>query len=232
MLGFHVTDGLGASIKATSLCLAQVRADLVGRNELLVLVDDGPAETRLLDDNGGEDEAGPNLDEADVEVGLGSLALGRSSIDVAISRLLLAGLALVDLEHPDPDLAVGHGEAHDVVDKGLDFSARLGHAEDLGEELLDDAQMGFFLKGGVEGEDGPRALEAVADEVELLHGVQVLQVHLDRGAVGRLAHPAVEVLALAGLEEEDIVAVVEFCGWLDAAVVRGGVSVPANSFNW
>jgi hypothetical protein len=40
--------------------------------------------------------------------------------------------------------------------------------------------------------------------------VQVLQVHLHCGTVGRLGHPAVEILALAGLEEENIVAVVEF----------------------
>ena len=37
----------------------------------------------------------------------------------------------------------------------------------------------------------------------------VLQVHLDRRPVGRFAHPYVKVLALARLEEENVVAVVE-----------------------
>ncbi len=34
-------------------------------------------------------------------------------------------------------------------------------------------------------------------------------MHLDRGSVGRLAHPYVEVLPLSGFEEHDIVAVVK-----------------------
>ncbi len=34
-------------------------------------------------------------------------------------------------------------------------------------------------------------------------------MHLDRGPVGRLAHPYVEVLPLSGFKEHDIVAVVE-----------------------
>jgi hypothetical protein len=40
--------------------------------------------------------------------------------------------------------------------------------------------------------------------------VQVLEVHLDGGAVWRLAHPAVQILAFPGLKEDDVVAVVEF----------------------
>lgn len=34
-------------------------------------------------------------------------------------------------------------------------------------------------------------------------------MHLDRRAVGRFAHPEIQILALARLEEEYIVAVVE-----------------------
>jgi hypothetical protein len=35
-------------------------------------------------------------------------------------------------------------------------------------------------------------------------------MHLDGGSVWRLAHPAVQILAFPGLEEEDVVTVVEF----------------------
>jgi hypothetical protein len=45
--------------------------------------------------------------------------------------------------------------------------------------------------------------------VEFFHGVQVLKVELYGGAVRGLAHPDVEIFALAGLEEKHIVAVVE-----------------------
>nr|POE65232.1 hypothetical protein CFP56_34899 [Quercus suber] len=154
----------------------QVGADLVGADELLVLVDDGPPEGALEDDDRGEDEAGPDLDERD---------------------------------GADPDLAVGEGEGHDVVDERLDLAAAGGDAEGVGQELLEQAGVGELVEGGVEGEDGAGALEAVAGEVELLHSVHVLAVQLDGGAVGRLGEPDVEVLALAGLEEHDVVAVVE-----------------------
>ena len=38
----------------------------------------------------------------------------------------------------------------------------------------------------------------------------VLEMHLDGRAVGGLAHPGVEILAFSSLEEENIVAVVQF----------------------
>ena len=37
-----------------------------------------------------------------------------------------------NLEAADPDLAVGEGEAHDVIDKGFCFAGAFGHAEDVG----------------------------------------------------------------------------------------------------
>ena len=45
--------------------------------------------------------------------------------------------------------------------------------------------------------------------MEFFHGVQVLEVELYGGSVRGLAHPDVEILAFAGFEEKDIVAVVE-----------------------
>ena len=35
-------------------------------------------------------------------------------------------------------------------------------------------------------------------------------MHLDGRAIGRFAHPDVEVFSLAGFEEEDVVAIVKF----------------------
>lgn len=70
--------------------------------------------------------------------------------------------------------------------------------------------MWLGVERGVEGKNRAGALEAVAGEVQLLHGVQVLDVHLDSRSVRCLAHPEVEILPLARLEEEDIVAVVQF----------------------
>ena len=37
----------------------------------------------------------------------------------------------------------------------------------------------------------------------------ILDVHLDGGSIGRLAHPQIEILRLPGFEEEHIVAVVQ-----------------------
>ena len=96
-----------------------------------------------------------------------------------------------------------------MIHKWLSLAGVLGHAEDLGEELLDDTEMGLLLKSGIKGQNRPGSLEAVTDEVEFLHGVQVLEVHLDGGSVWRLAHPAVQILAFPGLKEDDVVAVVE-----------------------
>ena len=70
--------------------------------------------------------------------------------------------------------------------------------------------MWLGVERGVEGEDWAGAFEAVSGEVQLLHGVQVLDMHLDGWAVRRLAHPQVKILSLACLEEENIVAVVKF----------------------
>lgn len=122
---------------------------------------------------------------------------------------MLRGFGLGDLVAADPDFAVGEGEAHDVVGEGLDFAAAGRHAEGVCEELFHDAGVGLLVEAGVEAEDRPRAFEAVAGEVELFGGVDVLTVHLDGRPVGRLGQPDVEILAFASLEEEDIVAVVE-----------------------
>jgi hypothetical protein len=214
MPGLALGGALGTLVVTSSLRSAKVGTDLVGADELLVLVDDGTTERTLLDDNRRQDKTRADLDERDVGL---ALVAGNRRQGLWVRGLVgvagldgLCGLLLGDLVAADPDLAVAsEGEAHDVVGEGLDFAAAGGHAEGVGEEFLDDAGVRLLVEAGVEAEDRAGALEAVAGEVELLGCVDVLAVHLDGGAVGRLGEPEVEILALAGLEEHDVVAVVE-----------------------
>lgn len=54
-----------------------------------------------------------------------------------------------------------------MIDKGFCFPGAFGDAEDVGEEFFDEEEVGGCCEGGVEGEDGAGAFEAVAGEVEL-----------------------------------------------------------------
>lgn len=75
------------------------------------------------------------------------------------------------MEAPDPDLAVGEGEAHDVIDEGFCFSGAFRYAEDVSEDFFDEEEMWGGGEGGVEGEDGSGAFETIAGEVKFGHGV-------------------------------------------------------------
>jgi hypothetical protein len=50
-------------------------------------------------------------------------------------------------------------------------------------------------------------------------------MHLDRRAVRRFAHPCIQILAFSGLEEEDVVAVVEFSELVQLVELRLGVEL-------
>ena len=58
-----------------------------------------------------------------------------------------------------------------MVDEGFCFAGAFGHAEGVGQEFFDQEEVRGGGEGAVEGEDGPRALEAVAGEVEFRHRV-------------------------------------------------------------
>ena len=58
-----------------------------------------------------------------------------------------------------------------MVDEGLGFAGTFGDAEDVKEELFEDAEVGFAVERGVEGEDWAGAFETVSCEVKLFHGV-------------------------------------------------------------
>lgn len=58
-----------------------------------------------------------------------------------------------------------------MVDEGFGLAGAFGDAEGVGEEFFDEEEVRGGGEGGVEGEDGAGAAEAVAGEVELGHGV-------------------------------------------------------------
>lgn len=77
------------------------------------------------------------------------------------------------------------------------------------EEFFDDNEVWLLVESGVEGEDGTRAFQTVACEVQLVHCVQILQVKFDGRTVWRLAHPRIEIFGLPCFEKQYIVAIVE-----------------------
>lgn len=58
-----------------------------------------------------------------------------------------------------------------MVDEGLGLAGASGDAEGVGEEFFDEEEVRGGGEGGVEGEDGAGAAQAIAGEVELGHGV-------------------------------------------------------------
>lgn len=90
----------------------------------------------------------------------------------------------------------------------------------MGEDLLDELEVGLVVKLVIKDDDGPRALEAVARHLHLVHRVQVQDVEPDRGPVGRLGGPQVQVVVLAArLEEEGVVARAEVAQLVDRGEV-------------
>lgn len=97
-----------------------------------------------------------------------------------------------------------------MVDKRFRFACTFWNAEDVGQQFLDDLQVRGGGEMGREGENWSRATQAISWEVKFLHCVEILEMHLDGRAIGRFAHPYVEIFAFAGFKEENVIAVVEF----------------------
>lgn len=53
-----------------------------------------------------------------------------------------------------------------MVDEGFCFAGALRDAEDVGEEFFDEEEVRGGCEGGVKGEDGAGAFEAIAGEVK------------------------------------------------------------------
>lgn len=198
---------------------ANIAPDLVGTDVLLVLVDDGPPEATLQNDNGSQDEPRPDLDQRH---------LWRSILGLGLRRLALANLV-----HPDPDLPVDPENTNDPVDEWLhapDTSAR--HTEHAAQHLPDQRTVfrpgsaahdgTIFVKRAVKHHNPTTTLQTVAAKpsIQLAHGVHVVHVETDCWAVGRPGDPEVQVLAaLFRLEEEDDIAGVKICQGVQKKVV-------------
>ena len=79
-------------------------------------------------------------------------------------------------------------------------------AKDIDEQFLDDPQLVEPIEAFVKGEDGPRSLHAITRQPELVHGMDVADLELDRGSSGRRtspAHPQVGVHPLATFQEQN-----------------------------
>ena len=79
-------------------------------------------------------------------------------------------------------------------------------AKDVNEQFLDDPQLVEPIEALVEGEDGTRSLHAVARQSELVHGMDVADLELDRGTGGRRtgpSNPQVGVHPLTTFQEQD-----------------------------
>lgn len=222
------------------LAKSQFRSDLVRTDKFLVLVNDWAAEARFKYDNRGEDETWTDLDETDFGIAwplANFRCYCCANGSIFSCGVPLRNRRLTDLKTPYPYFAIGNCEAHDMIDERLGFPCALGNAENMCEEFFDHKEVWLRGEGGVKGENWSRAFEAVAGKMEFRHSVYcaesisdhsmgrgnigggrrvhgivrtILQVHFHSRPIGSLAHPYVKILALSCLEEEDIVAIVQF----------------------
>ena len=66
-----------------------------------------------------------------------------------------------------------------------------------------------FIKTGIKAQETSASFEAIASHLELVHGMDILYVHFDRGAVGSLGSPHVQILVPPSLKIEGVIAVVK-----------------------
>lgn len=98
-----------------------------------------------------------------------------------------------------------------MVDEGLRFSGIRRNPKCMCEHLLDEQVVSRVGKGLVKTQDGAGALQAIARKVQFVQSMHVLDVEFHRRSVRRLGNPKVEILVLSGLEEENVVTVVQLC---------------------
>lgn len=72
------------------------------------------------------------------------------------------------------------------------------------EQLLQQLPLLLSLPLAVEHTDTPTSLQTVTGHLELVHRMNVLNVTLDAGSVGRTRSPHVQVLVTASLEVEGV----------------------------
>ena len=81
----------------------------------------------------------------------------------------------------------------------------------MSEHLLDKLAPLRLVKRSVKAEDAPRALQAISSHLQLVHGMDVLDVELHARAIRRFCCPHVQVFMTPGLKIQSVIAVVEIC---------------------
>lgn len=145
---------LGPGVVPRGRLPPKLRADLVGRHKLPVVVDEGSAHGALLDEDYRQNRARANLLQRDVCVleahglggGLFAARLGRGArlVLVVVFRLVLGGLDLLDLVVPDPDLACVDAYVSAVLG-GLQKQGR-GDIPSANEKPMTRSIKGFDLR--------------------------------------------------------------------------------------
>ena len=79
----------------------------------------------------------------------------------------------------------------------------------MGEHLLHQSPVLALVPRSVKDDDTPASSEAVSGHLELVHRVDVLNVKLARGPVGRSRKPEVQVLVPSRLKVKGVVARVQ-----------------------
>lgn len=79
------------------------------------------------------------------------------------------------------------------------------------EDLLGELPPLALIELLREAQHATAALEAVSRHFEFVHGVDILDVHLDTRTIGRFCCPHVEILMATCLKVQCIVAVVKVC---------------------
>ena len=83
------------------------------------------------------------------------------------------------------------------------------HHAHMSEHLLDKLAPLRLVKRSVKAEDAPRALQAISSHLQLVHGVDILDVELHARAVRRFCCPHIQVFMPSCLEVQSVVTVVK-----------------------
>mmetsp|Transcript_108507 Transcript_108507/g.305835 ORF Transcript_108507/g.305835 Transcript_108507/m.305835 type:complete len:229 (+) Transcript_108507:245-931(+) len=120
---------------------------------------------------------------------------------VAVLRRLWRNLIMAE-----PNLLVQIIEGHDVVVEGLALGMVPWRSEGLYHQRFHEFQLGELIEVLVELQNGPGSKQAVARKFHLGSRVDVQNLKFQRRSRRHPRHPHVEVLTLAGLEENHVVA--------------------------
>ena len=194
-----VLDQLRLSVLAVSLdvslfdVLTEVfRAHSLRRDERSVLPKSFSAERVVENLNRLQSHAWSNLDQDKL-------------LDVVFFGELLFVL-IHDLECSEPDSTVVNFEGQHMIDEWFALWMVLRRVKHRDEHLLRKSQVSTLLKCAIKREKGPRELQAVASQLQLLRSMDVRHQELRGWPVRALAKPHEKVFVLVLLEEEQVVA--------------------------